>query len=545
MKYPEDLIKIIEAVGSVWPLLLTIFFIAVVVKKWAWIWSRLDSVKKIKVKKGDSEFEIETNNSSSSSKSVSDVNNDSENEPNKLQFKVEKKTLYDTLICLKDGKTKEAIDIFQSIQEQAGKGEIFENELTFLFYKQLSGYPNIVDQIQSKLESDNLGDSDKYLVFLYLGQCYREINDLDQMTFNFDEAISLSVSEEKKISATIQKSIGYKMVKDYEAAAQVLITIYPTIDDKKSKARTLRVLSGIYKEKGDSTLRIAFLEKSLDLIPNDIHTLFDLAFDLAASDFQHASINRYLSLLKYSPKHIDALNNIGSGFKAIEMNHESVRYYKKAASEKHYLAIGNLCFQYINAGFINEAQNLINEHRVDGKIEQMIIRAQDEILNLERNRNKELDKVQDQGEDISNFFKSYSSFILDKSLIATDYDSTEWKNQFNSAVTVKIKLNHFEILWEEENRYSKGASKFKIEGEITADKCEATYTFPQIYNFKTFSKYSKIKSVKSEIEQGEIFETLKGHCSINLDTGMIMFLGSSEKNEVLRFELNVHNRVDR
>jgi len=536
MKYTEDLIKIIEAFGSIWPLLLTVFFIVVFIKKWTWIWSRLDNVKKIKVKKGDSEIEIETNNSLSSPKTVSDVNKDAQEEPNEAGLKVEKKTLFDVFMCLKDRKSEEAIKIFQSVQEQSEKGEIFENELIFLFYKHLSGYPNIIDEIQKKLDTDNLGSSDKYHIFLYLGQCYREIGDLDQMTDSFDKAISLSINEEKKVSATIQKSIGYKKDKNYDTASQLLITIYPTLDDKKNKVKVLRILSSIYKDKGDLILRIAYLEKALELIPNDIHTLFDLAFDLAASDFQHASINRYLSLLRYSPNHPDALNNVGSGFKELEMNHESVRYYEKAASENHYLAVGNLCFQYIKAGFIKEAQNLIDEHRKNGKIEQMIIRAQDEILNIKRTENKELDEVREKGEKTSNFFKSYSSHILDRRLVDTEYHSADWKNKSNSPVTVNIKLNHFEISWEEENRYSKGNNAFKIEGEIKEDKCEATFTFPQIYNYKTFSKFSKEKGVKSAIEE-EIFDSIKGHCSLNIETGIIMFLGSDKDKEVLTFKL--------
>ena len=519
MKNIDDIIKIIEAIGKTWPLLLTTALIIIIIVKWKTIWRAIDNVKVKRIKTGKAELEFENKYDASEKVDIQDTKTSA---PENIENEVEnrkKDTFYDCFIALKNYDLKEATRIYEEIQKHSDQSKHFQNELIFLYYKFLSGYTDIIDKFKEKLNDKNLGDSDKYQVNFYLGLCYKDSGNIEKTINQFKIAIDLAQNEEQLSECSFQISMTYKDDKKYEKSISVLVDRIAMLKSDKSKAWLYRVMSNVYKDLGNPLMRLSCLEKSIELLPNDTNTLFDIAFDYADSGYEDASIVYYLNLLSYKPKHANALNNIGSGFKSKEMLFEAVEYYKKAIEQDNTLAVGNLCFQYINAGFKEEALELIEKYKNYENLEQMVIRAQDEIMNTDRLKKDKMKKLRENGESISNFFKIYSDSILNNKSYS-NYNSKEWTDEEQNEINVSIKDGNLNIKWSRKNKHFEDKDEFLIEGKLDIYGCEVTYTFPEIISPSFYSR----KLDSKENKPFRKIEKVKGYCSLDISNGVIEIL---------------------
>ncbi len=519
MKNIDDIIKIIEAIGKTWPFLLVIVLTAVLIVKWKTIWGALDNIKVKRIKTGKTELEFENAEEINGKVDIQDTKTSStENAEDEVE-KRKKDTFYDCFIALKNDELKEAKRIYEEIQKNSEQSKHFQNELIFLYYKYLSGFTEIIDKFKEKLNDNNLGDSDRYQVNYYLGLCYKDSGNIEKTINQFNIAIDLAQDEEQLSNCSFQIAMIYKEDKDYERSISVLNGRISKLESDNSKAWLYRVMSNIYKDLGNSIMRLSCLEKSIELLPNDTNTLFDIAFDYADSGYEDASIVNYLNLLRYKPKHADALNNIGSGFKTKEMLFEAVEYYKKAMEQENTMAVGNLCFQYINAGFKDEALALIDKYKTHENLEQMVIRAQDEIMNTDRLKSDKMKNLREDGESISSFFKKYSDSIFNNKSYS-NYSSKEWTDEEQNEINVSIKDTNLLIKWSRENKHLEDKDEFLIEGKLDIYGCEITYTYPEILSSSFYSR--KIDS--KENKPIRKIEKVKGYCSLDISNGVIEIL---------------------
>ncbi|WP_346863870.1 hypothetical protein [uncultured Draconibacterium sp.] len=519
MKNIDDIIKIIETIGKTWPLVLVIVLTVVLIVKWKTIWGAFGNVKVKRIKTGKTEFEFDNNEKSNEKVDIQDTKTAaSENTEDEVE-KRNKDTFYDCFISLKDDNLAEATRIYEEIQKNSEQPKHFQNELIFLYYKFLSGFTDIIDIFKEKLNDNNLGDSDKYQVNFYLGLCYKDSGNIEKTINQFNNAIDLAQNEEQLSDCSFQISMVYKEDKAYEKSISVLVDRISKLDSDKSKAWLYRVLSNIYKDLDNSLMRLSCLEKSIELLPNDTNTLFDIAFDYAASGYEDSSIVYYLNLLRFKPKHANALNNIGSGFKTKEMLFESIEYYKKAMEQDNTLAVGNLCFQYINAGFKEEALELIDKYKNHENLEQMVIKAQDEIMNTDRLKSDKMKKLRENGESISSFLKKYSESIF-KNKSTLNYSSKEWTDEEKHEISVSIKEGNILIKWAQENKFLDDKDEFLIEGKLDIYGCEVTYAYPETISPSLYSR-------KLDSTENKPFRNIKrfnGYCVLDLTNGVIEIL---------------------
>ena len=519
MKNLDDILKIIEAIGKTWPFLLTTALIVIVIVKWKTIWEAIGNIKVRRIKAGKAEFEFDDKEQTDKKEDIQDIKKSAPENTEDDVEKQKKDTFYDCFLALKNDDIKEATRIYEEIQKHSEPSKSFQNELIFLYYKFLSGFTDIIGLLNDKLNDKNLGDSDRYQIHFYLGLCYQHSGNVEKTINQFNIAIELAQNEEQLSDCSFQISRTYKEAKKYEKSISVLVERIEKLDVDKNKAWLYRVLSKIYKDLDNPIMRLSCLEKSIELLPNDTNTLFDIAFDYADSGYENASIFYYLDLLSYKPKHANALNNVGSGFKTKEMLFEAVGYYKKAIAEDHTLAVGNLCFQYINAGFKDEALELINKFKNHENLEQMVIRAQDEIMNTERSRSKKMKEIKENGENISNFFKKYSDSVLNfKSY--SNYSSKEWVDETQNEINVNIKDNKVHINWTKENKFLEDKDEFQIEGKLDMYGCNVTFTFPETINPSFYSR----KLDNTEHKPFRNIEKAEGYCFLDLTNGKIEIL---------------------
>ena len=98
------------------------------------------------------------------------------------------------------------------------------------------------------------------------------------------------------------------------------------------------------------------------------------------------------TLLTFEPKEAGTLNNLGVLCKSVGLPFKSVDYYKKAADEDHTLAMANLAYLLMDAGFHHEAAaEILRANQLPDSHENVAsMKAQ-----LEQKRREELEKWDD------------------------------------------------------------------------------------------------------------------------------------------------------
>jgi tetratricopeptide (TPR) repeat protein len=102
---------------------------------------------------------------------------------------------------------------------------------------------------------------------------------------------------------------------------------------------------------------LAFLEGYLDEKPNDHGKRFSLAYKYSELGNKGSAIYHYKILTEQNPD--DAVwNNMGAAQSDMKLLTKSIQAYRESEKLGSTLAMGNMAFRFINAGFIEEADKL-------------------------------------------------------------------------------------------------------------------------------------------------------------------------------------------
>ncbi len=92
---------------------------------------------------------------------------------------------------------------------------------------------------------------------------------------------------------------------------------------------------------------------------------FDAAYAQSEAGLSQLSAANYDTLINIDPDHASAFNNLGVEAGRLGLSTLSVRFYRRAAENHETLAMANLAFQFLQAGFTSEAADLLATARTE------------------------------------------------------------------------------------------------------------------------------------------------------------------------------------
>jgi tetratricopeptide (TPR) repeat protein len=102
------------------------------------------------------------------------------------------------------------------------------------------------------------------------------------------------------------------------------------------------------------------LQKATEYKPNDTQLRFDAAYSSDEGDLDALALMHYEVLLNLKPDEASALNNIGVVYDQLKLPLQQIAYYKAAVKNGNTLAAANLAYRYLEAGFADEAKEVLN-----------------------------------------------------------------------------------------------------------------------------------------------------------------------------------------
>ena len=220
------------------------------------------------------------------------------------------------------------------------------------YFRMLAGGKGDFSRIK-RLADEN--PDDEKLTF-YLGKGYEQLEEHEIAAHTFERAASIAREQGDKLRYLSEAACEYVRADLKSRAREIEERIKEEVegngDWQNGLFLTLQELAEIEK---DDAFQLAVMEQRAEMRPDDTVLRFSLAYKHSKAGNSEMALYHYL---KIHPSQRDAVtwNNLGVSFDGFGMPVKSIGAYRTSADKNETLAMSNLGFKLLNAGFIEEAQ---------------------------------------------------------------------------------------------------------------------------------------------------------------------------------------------
>ncbi len=194
------------------------------------------------------------------------------------------------------------------------------------------------------------------MILYYLATGYNEYRDHENAAKSFEEAAAHSSDDGRALRYRSYAAIQYAKAGSLDRAQILLEEI--KADGAANVILTdvvVSALRSISQTSKNDDLELAVMEESVELYPSDMSARFALAYKHSECENGDLALHHY-SLIPPPSRDSTTWNNLGVSYGEIGMAVRSVRAFRTAAESNETLAMSNLGFKLLSAGFIEEAQ---------------------------------------------------------------------------------------------------------------------------------------------------------------------------------------------
>jgi tetratricopeptide (TPR) repeat protein len=194
-------------------------------------------------------------------------------------------------------------------------------------------------------------------VIFYLARGYEELKEHTTAAEKFEDAARLATDDEDKakilaIAATEHARAGAvdRALETIERAKELAIKTPDGV--LNAVVPSLRQFAEVEK---NNDLELALLEQSAADEPGNVRVRFSLAFKHSECENGDMALHHYLKIPMLQ-RDATTWNNLGVCFDQFKMPTKTVSAYRRSEAEDQTLAMSNLGFKFLQAGFIDEAR---------------------------------------------------------------------------------------------------------------------------------------------------------------------------------------------
>ena len=151
----------------------------------------------------------------------------------------------------------------------------------------------------------------------------------------------------------------------------------------------------------------------LQLAPDDVDSRFSLAYRYSKNAFEDLSLFHYLKI-NYPDRSSATWNNLGVQFDHFDLVVKAVEAYRKSEALGETLAMGNLAYKLLNAGFIREAEELCNKALQIENCDKRVSQALTRVKEVPSEEAKKQEEIAAQVVQVSKFFGDFGRALLDE-----------------------------------------------------------------------------------------------------------------------------------
>ncbi len=224
------------------------------------------------------------------------------------------------------------------------------------FFNEIFNKKNSLDQLKEL--------SNKYpnhsFVHYYLGRVYEKYDQFELAAQCFQKSADYETDNEIKVRKLCNASVALANNGNKSGALSIIEEAKSIeVDPKKINKILLESMSKISEIFSNDYDFISINECLIDLKPDNYDKRFSLAYKYLNIEDYELSLYHFSKLIKQNPDEA-TFNNYGVSAYYLELLHKSIEAYKESEKLGGTLAMSNLAHKLIQAGFLEEADEICN-----------------------------------------------------------------------------------------------------------------------------------------------------------------------------------------
>jgi tetratricopeptide (TPR) repeat protein len=261
---------------------------------------------------------------------------------------------------LREGAIDDARRIFDELTEEENTDEEarLRNDVIFAYWRySFTKAPAAAEELRALADDERV----RSLALRLLAFEEREAGLFDRALTTYQEAVGAATRPDDEMEATIGAARCLDSLDQTSAAIDMLTQAVSKAPTDAGKLRVFTVVAAIYRERGDWLMRALALEKALEASVNTALRRFEIGYAYAQADRDDMALLHYSAAVALDPDYAMAHNNIGVAYDALDMPTKAVRSFQRAKDQGETLSAANLGSRLLNAGFVDEAREILNE----------------------------------------------------------------------------------------------------------------------------------------------------------------------------------------
>ncbi|MEF8723392.1 MAG: hypothetical protein V5B30_12570 [Candidatus Accumulibacter delftensis] len=193
----------------------------------------------------------------------------------------------------------------------------------------------------------------------YLAGIYWRYEDYEKAAFMYQRAAENAASVPVRIQLMGEAALSHQKAAN-SAGAEKITKVMREICARTGEGEVELVMAErrIVEQSKSDDAEIALLERLLEMNPTDNETRFSLAFRYSNVDRDDLAAYHYSRIPSQSRTSL-GWNNLGVALESLKLSTRAVAAYQMAAKQGETLAMSNLAYQFLNAGFVEEARAIL------------------------------------------------------------------------------------------------------------------------------------------------------------------------------------------
>lgn len=369
--------------------------------------------------------------------------------------------------AFKDGDITSASEAFRKgMLSVADSSEEYRNKAFFLFLQyEVAGDISAIDLLEDHVRKANSEEETLYTLN-WLSAALVDERRFEQAIELWKPANTGFIENDNLVEASISLADVYTKSGCHEQAKTTLIDTIQLTSKNSHLSKIYKTLSEVENEMGNINLSVYCLDKAVEYEPAARTELFNSAYNASNNNLKEIAVANYETLVKRDSRHAIALNNLGVAAKDAGCKIESVKKYKLSSDLNETLAMANQGYALLNAGFVEEAEELANTALKQESVHPNVHKL---IAEIEKRKKDERQKWEELVEASYRKQAKFRKYIEQYYLGDSRSVLGHWLAEEQFEVEISSSTN-IDITWETNN------AKNKIVGTINGTTIEGRYT---------------------------------------------------------------------
>lgn len=285
-----------------------------------------------------------------------------------------------------------------------------------------------------------------------------------------------NLSKDSSVLATARLANALALAGQLDEATHKLELAIRSADENSSLSILYDAMSNIEEQRGNQLLALFCKDKAIELRPNDATGVFSTAYASGEIKMAALSVASYVELLRLEPTSMDGTNNLGVKAQESVLNIVSIDYYEASAEIGNTLAMSNLGWAYLNAGFASKADEIADKALGNEKPHDNVYALKTAIAKHKDEQYQSWNQIQGNSQAIQAHIRAYT-----EQFYRGDRDDLNglWTTTANleNPVLIQGSTKQLDLEWEQIASALGGGTQFhKIQGACVGSTISGTYT---------------------------------------------------------------------